>query len=251
MLEFRELFVGELKTVGFSASDAEDIADWYLDEPPGTPFPAHCCRVALGVDGYDPNQPRNSNGEWTANGGGARAREHRDKGFQDRYGNGNPETLAANPEMNIERGKAVFTRLARKQAGYEPHAMYRKDIGWIGVDAGTAGNAANDYHGGSGIAHILAKHPGAEKEIANVIQHGTVHHHAEEDAKHPNYRKLAIAYGNNVVIVSKFRDGHSLITSFDPGVKVDKETGETYIDVKERERYMKQITSRKQFGSRT
>ena len=83
------------------------------------------------------------------------------------------------------------------------------------------------------------------------LQHGTVHHHAEEDAKHPNYRKLAIAYGNNVVIVSKFRDGHSLITSFDPGVKVDKETGETYIDVKERERYMKQITSRKQFGSRT
>ena len=67
-------------------------------------------------------------------------REHRDKGFQDRYGNGNPETLAANPEMNIERGKAVFTRLARKQTGDEPHAMYREGLGWIGVEAGTAGN---------------------------------------------------------------------------------------------------------------
>ena len=46
-------------------------------------------------------------------------REHRDKGFQDRYGNGNPEFLVANPEANIERGKAVFTRLARKQTGFE------------------------------------------------------------------------------------------------------------------------------------
>ncbi len=249
-MDFRELYVAELKAIGFSADDAAEIADWYCASASMPTFPAHCRRTALTPSGYDPTQPRNADGEWTA-GGCSRPREHRDKGFQDRYGNGNPETLAANPKMNMERGKAVFTRLARKQTGYEPHAMYRKDIGWIGVEAGTAGNAANEYHGGSGIAHILAKHPGAEREIADVIQHGTVYHHSEEDAKHPNFRKLAIAHGNNIVIVSKFRDGRSIITSFDPGAKVNKETGETYIDVKERERYMKQITSKKPFGGRT
>ena len=224
MLEFRELFVGELKTAGFSASDAEDVADWYLGASPGTPFPAHCCRVALGVDGYDPSQPRNANGEWTK-GGGARAREHRDKGFQDRYGNGNPETLAANPEMNIERGKAVFTRLARKQSGYEPHAMYRKGLGWIGVDAGTAGNPkpydgpnenlkGRTFLGGSGIAHILAKHPGAEKHIAETLQYGEMFRNLDNATGLPNERKITIIHGNSVAIVSKHHDGRMLITNF-------------------------------------
>lgn len=152
-------------------------------------------------------------------------REHRDKGFQDRYGNGNPEFLVANPEMNIERGKAVFTRLARKQTGFEPHAMYREGLGWVGVDAGEAGNPrpydgpnkdlkGRTYLGGHGIAHILAKHPGAEKDLAETIQHGEMFRNFDNATKRPNERKLTLIRGNNVVILSKHRDGRLLITEF-------------------------------------
>lgn len=152
-------------------------------------------------------------------------REHRDRGFQDRYGNGNPETLAQDTEMNIERGKAVFTRLARKQTGYEPHAMYRNGLGWIGVEAGTAGNPrpydgpnknlkGRTFLGGSGIAHILAKHPGAEKHIAETIQYGEMFRNRDNATGLANERKITIIHGNNVVIVSKHRDGRLLITEF-------------------------------------
>ena len=224
MVEFREIYIAELKAVGFSASDAEEIAAWYLGTPGTTPFPAHCRRVALAASGYDPSQPRNADGEWTS-GGGARPREHRDKGFQDRYGNGNPETLASNPQMNVERGKAVFTRLARKQTGDEPHAMYRKGLGWIGVEAGTAGNPrpydgpneklkGRTFLGGSGIAHILAKHPGAEKHIAETLQYGEMFRNLDNATGQPNERKITIIHGNNVAIVSKHRYGRLLITNF-------------------------------------
>ena len=73
MINFREIYIAELKALGFSASDAEEIAAWYLGTPPGTPFPAHCRRIPLATHGYDPSQPRNADGEWTA-GGGAQGR---------------------------------------------------------------------------------------------------------------------------------------------------------------------------------
>ena len=145
-------------------------------------------------------------------------REHRDKGFQDRYGNGNPETLAANPEMNIERGKAVFTRLARKQTGDEPHAMYRNGLGWIGVEAGTAGNPKNGFAGGSGIAHILAKHgkEGITAEmVAETLQHGEMYRNWEPKENRANERKVTLIRGNNVAILSKFRNGRILITDYE------------------------------------
>lgn len=186
-------------------------------------------------------------------------RERRDKGFRDRYGNGNPETLAANPEMNIERGRAVFTHLAWTQKGFEPHAMYREGLGWIGVAAGTAGDPrpydgpdeklkGQTYLGGSGISHILAKHPGAEKILADVIQYGDVFHHRDEDSEHPNFRKITIVKDDQVVILSKFRTGRLLITAFDPGEKVDPETGESHIDKKGRQDYIAAIRARKPFG---
>ena len=152
-------------------------------------------------------------------------REHRDKGFQDRYGNGNPEFLVANPEANIERGKAVFTRLARKQTGFEPHAMYREGLGWIGVEAGEAGNPnpykgpneklkGQTYLGGHGVAHILAKHPGAEQYLADTLQYGEMFRGIDNKTKLPAERKISVIRGNNVVILSKFRDGRLLITDF-------------------------------------
>ena len=159
----------------------------------------------------------------------------------------------------IERGKAVFTHLAWTQKGFEPHAMYREGLGWIGVEAGTAGDPrpyngpdknlqGQTYLGGSGIAHILAKHPGAEKLLADVIEYGDVYHHRDEDSEHPNFRKITIVKGDHVVVLSKFRTGRLLITAFDPGENVDSETGETYIDKKARQKYIASVRSRKPFG---
>ena len=206
-MEFRELYIAELKAVGFSAADAAEIADWYCASTSMSTFPAHCRRVALASDGYDPSQPRNADGEWTS-GGGARPREHRDKGFQDRYGNGNPETLAANPKMNAERGKVVLSHLLGKKEGDVPHAMFRKDTGWIGIDYGVAGNGKS-FAGGHGLAHILAKHPGAERHLVDTLQFGKCFKHPEASSK------LVIIHEGNAAVLSKRRDGRLLITDYE------------------------------------
>ena len=70
---FREGLVAALKRRGFSAEDSAEIADWYLGAP-SSPFPVHFREAVLSANGFDPNQPRNADGEWTA-GGGARPRE--------------------------------------------------------------------------------------------------------------------------------------------------------------------------------
>lgn len=149
--------------------------------------------------------------------GGGRAREIRTKGFQDRYGNGNPAFLESHPESNIERGKNVFTRLARLQAESEPHAMYRRGIGWIGVDAGIEGNEAHEWAGGFGIAHILAKH-GKEgitaETVAETLQYGEMYRNWEPRRQQLNKRRLTIINGNNVAILSKSYQGRILITDF-------------------------------------
>ena len=187
---------------------------------------------------FNPDQPRgqpDNSGQFASTGGArGRPREHRDKGFQDRYGNGDPETLAANPEMNIERGKAVFTRLARKQTGDEPHAMYREGLGWIGVEAGTAGNPQNGFAGGSGIAHILAKH-GKEgitaAMVAETLQHGEMYRNWEPKENRANERKVTLIRGNNVAILSKFRNGRILITDYEVVKGNDKESVEEKIAI--------------------
>ena len=136
-------------------------------------------------------------------------REPRDKGFQDRYGNGNPETLAANPEMNIERGKAVFTHLLAKKEGEVAHAMYRRDVGWIDADYGTPGNEANDWNGGHGVSHIVAKHKGAIDGVVDILQNGTAYKHDKAQ------RKVYIIKDHNAIVLSKKRDGRLLITDYE------------------------------------
>ena len=135
-------------------------------------------------------------------------REHHDKGFQDRYGNGNPETLAENPEMNIERGKAVISHIMGKKSGFEPHAMYRKDVGWIGVDYGNPGSGEN-FNGGHGVSHVIAKHPGAIDGVVDILQTGTAYKHEE------SRRKVYIIKDRTAVVLSKDRENRLLITDFE------------------------------------
>lgn len=142
------------------------------------------------------NQPRST------------TKEPHDKGFQDNYGNGNPETLAADPKMNVERGKAVISHIMGKKEGYEPHAMYRKDIGWIGVDYGTPG-AGKNFDGGHGISHVVSKHPGAIDGVVDILQNGTAYKHDESK------RKIYLIKDRTAVVLSKSRDNRLLITGFE------------------------------------
>lgn len=135
-------------------------------------------------------------------------REHRDKGFQDRYGNGNPKTLAASPDMNIERGKAVISHLMGKKEGIEPRAMYRRDVGWIGVDYGNPGSG-KDFDGGHGISHVIAKHPGAIDGVVDILQTGTAYKHNK------SRRKVYLIKGRTAVVLSKNRENRLLITDFE------------------------------------
>lgn len=135
-------------------------------------------------------------------------REHHDKGYQDHYGNGNPETLAANPTMNIERGKAVISHIMGKKAGFEPHAMFRRDVGWIGVDYGNPGSGKN-FDGGHGVSHVIAKHPGAIDGVVDILQTGTAYKHDE------SRRKIYLIKGRTAVVLSKNRENRLLITDFE------------------------------------
>ena len=135
-------------------------------------------------------------------------REPHDRGFQDRYGNGNPETLASNPTMNIERGKAVISHIMGKKAGFEPHAMFRRDVGWIGVDYGNPGSGKN-FDGGHGVSHVIAKHPGAIDGVVDILQTGTAYKHDE------SRRKIYLIKGRTAVVLSKDRENRLLITDFE------------------------------------
>lgn len=148
-------------------------------------------------------------GQFTGRTNQPRPREHADKGRQDAFGTADAEALTKSPERNIERGKAVVTHLLGKKQGAVDKAMYRKDVGWIGVDYGKPGNAENGYKGGHGLSHIVAKHPGAVDGVVDVLQHGEAYKHDKER------RKVCIIKDRTAVVLSKNRDGRLLITSFE------------------------------------
>ena len=136
-------------------------------------------------------------------------REPETKGQRDDYGTTNTEKLLAAPGENMRRGMSVVTHIMGKKDGFEPKAMYRLDVGWIGVDYGVPGNEANDFAGGHGLSHILAKHPGAEKNLVGVLQNGIAYKHPEEE------RKVILIQGRKAVVLSKKRTGRLLITDFE------------------------------------
>lgn len=140
---------------------------------------------------------------------GSGQREGETKSHRDEYGTFDEAKLAADPRANRARAKSVLTHLLAKEGGSEPKALYRKDTGWIGIDYGTPGNPDNDYKGGHGLAHILAKHPGAEKNLVDVLQKG-------ECYKHDTSRsKLYLIQGNSVAVLTKHRTGRLLITDYE------------------------------------
>ena len=139
---------------------------------------------------------------------GAGQREGETKSHRDEHGTHDEAKLAADPRANRARAKSVITHLLAKKGGTEPKALYRKDTGWIGIDYGEPGNPNNAYKGGHGLAHILAKHPGAEKNLLEVLQKG-------ECYKHDTSRyRLFLIHGDAVAVLTKHRTGRLLITDY-------------------------------------
>ena len=212
MIDFREIYIAELKAVGFSASDAEEIAAWYLGAPGTTPFPAHCRRVALAASGYDPSQPRNADGEWTS-GGGARPREPETKPQHDRYGSTDEAKLSTDAKKNAERGTAAIEEVMRKKSGYVDKAMFRPEVGWIRFEWGDAGNPAPDekgvtYKGGHGLSHIDVKAGHDVRDLPAVIAKGEIY-------KHENPERLYVLHGEKFAVLRKLGKGHKVaITEF-------------------------------------
>ena len=208
-MDFAEGLIMALKIRGFTAADAEEIADWYLGMPE-TPFPANFRRAVLAANGYDPNQPRNANGEWTA-GGGARPREPETRPQHDRYGLNDATRLAAEPGRNAERAKTALDEVMRKRGGHVDKAAYRAETGWIRLDWGDAGNPHDDYKGGHGIAHILAKHPADLKFLPEVIAKGKAFKHPEDDTK-----IYFVHEGRFAVVASLHKGAKKTITEYAP-----------------------------------
>lgn len=152
---------------------------------------------------------RDKNGRFSeTNHPGTHQREGETPSKRDAHGTFDETKLAAAPKANAARARSVVTHLLAKKEGTEPKALYRQDTGWVGIDYGTPGNPGNDYKGGHGLAHILAKHPEAKESLVDTLQKGEAYKHPVER------RKLCIIDGNNVAVVSKLRDGRLLITDY-------------------------------------
>ena len=203
---FREQLVAALKRRGFPAEDSAGIADWYLGAP-SSPFPANFQRAVLAANGYNPSQPRNADGEWTA-GGGARPREPETKPQHDRYGLNDSARLTAEPGKNAERARTALDEVMRKRSGYVDNAAYRVETGWIRLDWGDAGNPNNNYKGGHGIAHIAAKHPEALRNLPDVLARGEIY-------KHEQPGKLYVLHGTSYAVLGSLHGGaKKTITEF-------------------------------------
>jgi len=209
-VNFQALFAANLKAIGFSDADADEIADWYCASACMPTFPSNCRQVSLAPGGYDPSQPRNADGEWTA-GGGARPREHRDKGFQDRYGSTDEKTLVTDPQKNFKRGANALEAMERMRGGYIDKAMYREETGWIRFDWGDPGDPSKDYKHGHGISHILAKHGKNAKSLSDVIARGE----AKVDLKDPR-AILLVTDSAYCVIAPLMQSQKRIITMYEP-----------------------------------
>ena len=70
--------------------------------------------------------------------------------------------------------RCLSARAVRREKGVVRDAMFRPGAGSITFYFGEAGNAAKKYRGGSGLAHIIAKHgPEVMPEVIEIIAKGT------------------------------------------------------------------------------
>lgn len=123
------------------------------------------------------------------------------------------------PKENIKKGDNAIAIAMRRRADVK-NAMQRNGIGNIDFEWGTPGDPNNDYKGGHGLSHILAKHPGAEKNITRIIADGKITKHVGRNPQYPDSVEWDINHPLGVVGIAKRTRGRgSVITSFAPSKK--------------------------------
>ena len=98
-----------------------------------------------------------------------RPREIRDKSARDAYGRKLHTEMTA--DENYERVTKSVEWALRNKTSIQG-AAYRKGLGNIDLPWGNTGDKSADHKGGFGLAHILSKHPGDIKGLAEVIAYG-------------------------------------------------------------------------------
>jgi phage gp29-like protein len=125
-------------------------------------------RPETSLANWDPDQPRDNLGRWAdENGGGLSEKD------------------------NLQRGQKAMDRAIRQKTDVQK-AMHRKEAGQIDFKWGTPGETKNNFAGGHGISHILAKHGEADaRAMPEVLAKGRITPHPEGDDKrlveHGNY----------------------------------------------------------------
>ena len=90
--------------------------------------------------------------------------------------------------------------------------MYRKGLGRVDFKYGTPGDKANDFAGGHGISHALAKHgEGATRQIPETLAKGKVSVHPQDAEK-----RVVEHQGHAVVLAKDKKQSSWVITSFHP-----------------------------------
>ena len=86
-------------------------------------------------------------------------------------------------EQNFERGTKALGWALRNKSGVRG-AMRRPELGPIDFPWGTPGDASNEYKGGSGLSHIIAKHGEADAHrLPEAIAKGELLPHTTDPAK--------------------------------------------------------------------
>ena len=157
------------------------------------------------------NEHSADDGRFVPKGGAGSPRESETRPQHDRYGLNDAARLAAEPKRNAERAKAALDEVLRKRGGYVDKAAYRPECGWIRLDWGDAGNPGEDYKGGHGISHILAKHPDDLKHLPAVIASGEAFRHPTDETK------MYFVHGDRFAVVASLHKGaKKTITSYEP-----------------------------------
>lgn len=129
-----------------------------------------------------------------------------------------PRDAITNERRGLAAVDIALTEVLRGGRGVVRDAMFRHGAGSITFYFGEAGDAAKKYRGGSGLAHIIAKHgPEVMPEVIETIAKGT-----HDVAKTATDRRMVITHGNNKAVLVLAggrgrRQGTWLLTGFEMG----------------------------------
>ena len=179
--------------------------------PDDSRFAIHDSPAATAASNRAPRDyKRDKDGKFSkTNHPGTHQREGETKGT-DRFGSVDTAHLAKNPERNAERAKAAMKSVLSSGKSVDK-AAWREEFGWVRFDLGDAGNPSDDYKGGHGLAHILAKHPKDLDKLPEVLAKGDIYRNGE---------KFYIVHGDRFAVLAPLAKGHKrTITSFEPLTK--------------------------------